>query len=200
MSLPEQYSLATVSGPARRQAVRRGLKNLARPEGFEPPTYGSGGRNEHCPPMSAAVRQRPKIRRSGRFPGPRTSAEVRHFPLRWLQFGYSSAGAQERVELGRCLTPHRGQDVAVGVQCHRDLGVAQSLLNDLGMNSLKQQQRRSCMSQIMEPDSGQSRVLEERQERAPDEIGLSHRASLRITEHEAVRMLFVPMRKVYPSS
>ena len=98
-------------------------KDLARPEGFEPPTYGSGGPYSYSPVTSTVVCQASKIGRSCRFRFPRKSAKIRHCLLRWLQFGCSDR-FEERVEFADSLATYQGQHMAVGIERHGDLGVA----------------------------------------------------------------------------
>src|SRR5438445_8745512 len=59
---------------------------------------------------------------------------------------------QECVELGRSLAPHPRQDMTVGIQGQRDLRMPETLLDNLGMDALGQQQCRRSMSQVVEPD------------------------------------------------
>ena len=63
-------------------------------------------------------------------------------------------------ELGGLALEMR-QDVAVGVQGEADAGVAESLLNDLGMDALLQHERGRRVAQIMESDLGQASPLEQ---------------------------------------
>ena len=59
---------------------------------------------------------------------------------------------QERVQFGRRLASHFGQDMAVGVQGEGDLRMSEALLDDLRMDALGQQQSRRRMPQVVEPD------------------------------------------------
>jgi hypothetical protein len=49
---------------------------------------------------------------------------------------------EELVDPSRSLALERGRDVAVGVQRHRDLGVPEPLLHDLGVDAGREEQAR----------------------------------------------------------
>ena len=101
--------------------------------------------------VQAPVRIRPLVSAGPYFIGsgdgscvPQTSAIVPIRPSLWLQFGYSArrffcSSRQKRVELGRRLAPHAGQDMAVRVQGKRDLRMSKAFLDDLRMDALGQQ-------------------------------------------------------------
>ena len=78
-------------------------------------------------------------------------------------------------ELGGLALEMR-QDVAAGVQGEADAGVAESLLNDLGMDTLLQRERGRRVAQIMEPDPGQASPLEQGLETPVQIAGLNRGA------------------------
>src|SRR5438309_5043900 len=103
----------------------------------------------------------PLLRGSTIVGHPSSFLSVRLF---WLQFDYiarcfTSGPHQECIELGGSLASHARQDMAVGIQGERDLRMPKTLLDDLGMDTLSQQQCCCSMSEVVKPDRRESSLL-----------------------------------------
>jgi hypothetical protein len=70
-----------------------------------------------------------------------------------------------------------GDDVRVEVECHRDVGVTQSLLHDLSMHPLGQEERCAGVTQIMEADHRYVGVGDVIVEAAIERVGVQVAAS-----------------------
>ena len=64
------------------------------------------------------------------------------------------------------MVSHTRQDVRVGVKCYCYRGVAQQLLDELGVYTLRKQDRGARVAQVMEPYLREPCLREERLERA----------------------------------
>ena len=83
----------------------------------------------------------------------------RSFPI--CSLGSSSFGISEQLAhlFGR-FPLHGGRDVRVCVECQADLGMAQNLMDDLGMHALREQQGGGGVAQVVEADIRQARCFE----------------------------------------
>ena len=84
------------------------------------------------------------------------------------------------------LVAHARHDVGVGVERYRHGGVAQELLDELGVRSFAQQQRRARVPEVVESHMGEVRLPQEGGERTLAHVGRVNEGSRVRAKDEAL--------------
>ena len=72
--------------------------------------------------------------------------------------------------------------MAVGVERQADLGMAEPLLDHLGVDALREQQRHAGVAQVVEADVRQTGPREDRLEHLADEVTIAEKPAVAVTE------------------
>ena len=97
------------------------------------------------------------------------------------------AGVDQLADLLSCFLRRRGQDMAVDVHGSGDVLVAQTFLSYLDVNTLKEHDRRTQMSEIVEAAFGQLGLLQQFGQHLAQVLGIDRLAIL--VDDDVVRYL-----------
>jgi hypothetical protein len=81
------------------------------------------------------------------------------YPFATQRLFFVYRGADRRVNLGRSVLLHAGQDVTVEVEGDPYACMAEALLRHLWMNATREKLRRVRMPQVVKPDAGNISAL-----------------------------------------
>src|SRR4051812_3664951 len=105
---------------------------------------------------------------------------------------------EQLIERSGSLLLHRGKDVAVGIERDPDARVPETLRDDLRMHAFREHQRRVRVTQVVEPNMGESRLLDLPVPTGGKRVRV-HRAPVTSIDHEPLIAPILPERLTSPA-